>query len=495
MTATEVSSLPTIKPRHNWLHRVHVAFVPGPMDSLSEEVADGIMRKFEELGHVVQAKPSNETDIILTTAQYGEPLNWRKSLVLTARARFKLKRNPTVYTLLHMTPAQLSELMARFERALAKEPPDPADFEFPGLNPTAYHVLVEQGRRGGPILSIQRLLQAQAKGIRLLLVVGDDAPDYVYHFDLVGAYPKSVNSPLEDMYEDIVLRMVTTVSTHEVTDHEVVDAPIPYEVWRHLETPQAMITASAEFGKRNFFTDMVRINDLVSVPAVAGAVASQYSEGCFATWDPHIQALIATITGSARPVDKDNLTEDELAVLTGVRPGGVGAYVRHVEGKVNDPPSSEAVEMVEIDLCLPRIHLDGAWGVEAEVPVVRSKLHGHRGVAAYDPRFVEYAPLDPPYFHYLVSCATAAQAKAVKTAFCRAEALCNPHDPRQIVFTVLPGHGLMVVEKWIPGKKPFQAIWEAMDAGYFVVDSHVPQGPLQFVPDAEGMMRLVESEH
>ena len=492
MTAVDVLSFPLVKPRHDWLHRVHVVFVPGPMDGLSEEVADGIMRKFGEMGHIVQEKPTDETDIILTTARYGEPMNWRKSLVLTARVRFKLKRNPTVYTLMHMTPKQLEDLTAHFEKALAKEPPDPADFEFPGLNATAFHVLLEQGRRGGPILSIQRLLQAQAKGIRLLLLVGDDKPEYVYHFDLVGAYPKSVNAPGQDMYEDIVLRMVTTVSTHEVTDHEVVGDPIPYEVWRSLETPQDMITASAEFGKRNFFTEMVRINDLVSVPAVAGAVASQYSEGCFATWDPHIQALIATITGSARPVDKDNLTENELAVLTGVRPGGVGAYVRHVEGKVNDPPSSEAVEMVEIDLALPRIRLDESWGVEAEVPVVRSKLHGHRGVAAYDPRFVEYAPLDPPYFHYLVSCATSAQAQAVRGAFSRAEALRNPDDPRQLVFTVLPGHGLMVVEKWIPGKKPFQAIWEAMDAGYFVIDSHVPQGPLQFLPDEGGVMRLHE---
>jgi len=206
-------------------------------------------------------------------------------------------------------------------------------------------VLIEQGLRGGPILALERVVQAQAKGLHILLVVGDDSPDEVYHFDLVGAYPRSyADDPL--FYDDIVLRTVTTVSTHEVTDHQVVGELIPYDVWQSLDTPEAMRVAALELGKRNFFTDMIKINELVQVPAVESSVASQYSEGCFATWEPRLNALIATITGSARPVDKDNITENELAILTGVRPNGFGAFVRHVETKRNDSPSSEAVEMM-----------------------------------------------------------------------------------------------------------------------------------------------------
>jgi hypothetical protein len=133
---------------------------------------------------------------------------------------------------------------------------------------------------------------------------------------------------------------------------------------------------------------LVRVADLVQVPVVNAAVAEQYSEGCFATWEPRLGALIATITGSARPVDKDNITEDELAVIVGVRPDGKGALIRHVEGKRNDPPSSEAVEMMAMDEPLPKLELklDSQHGETAfQVPVARSKLHGHRGVATFHP--------------------------------------------------------------------------------------------------------------
>jgi len=479
------------KPQHDWLKTTKVAFVPGPMDAVLEEVASGVLERFEALGHTVQEKPTDDTDILLTTAHFGVPLNWRKSLVLTGRIRFKLKRVPTVYTMVHVRPAKLQALLARLDAALQKEPVDPADFQFDGLAPHAYEVLVEQGRRGGPILALERVVQAQAKGLHILLVVGEDSPEEVYHFDLVGAYPRSYASD-PSFYDDIVVRSVTTVSTHEVTDHEVVGEIIPYDFWRSLDTPEAMRVAAQELGKRNFFTDMIKINELVQVPAVESSVASQYSEGCYATWEPKLNALIATITGSARPVDKDNITEDELAILTGVRPGGIGAFVLRVEKKRNDSPSSEAVEMMEMDAALPHIDLDSDWDVKGQVPVVRSKLHGHRGVSSYDPTFVEYVSLDQPYFHYLVSCATEAQATAVRTAFAKSEALQNPDDPRLAVFTILPGHGLVIVEKWVSGKKPFQLLWEYMDAGHVVIDSHVPQGLIHYEPDADGRMALAE---
>jgi hypothetical protein len=229
---------------------------------------------------------------------------------------------------------------------------------------------------------------------------------------------------------------------------------------------------------------------LVSIPAVPDSVSSQYSEGCFATWEPALDALVATVTGSARPVDKGSITEDDLAVLVGVRPDQCGALTRQVQGKRNDRPSSEAVEMMDMDSLLPTITLGPLWGIPSPVPVVRSKLHGHRGVAAYDPRHVEYAPLDLPYYRYLVSCGTDAQARGIKAAFARAEALRNPDDARQVAFTVLPGHGAFIVEKWVAGKAPFQVIWEAMDAGALQVDNRVPQGAMAYVPGPDGRMVL-----
>ncbi len=475
-------------PAHPWLRRTRVAFVPGPMTPLVAEVASGLERHFRRLGHEVQTAPDDGTDVLLTTARAEEPIHWREGLLFSARRRFRLSRLPTLFTLIHMLPARFRELLAHFRAALAREPVDPQDFAFPGLAPRASHVLVEQGRRGGPILALERLLQAQSKSIRIILVVGEERPEVAYHFDLVGAHPQSPAGDLEAFYEDIVLRTVTTVSTSEVTQHEVVGEPIPRSVWQRLSTPHAMGVAGLSLGERRFFTEMVRIADLVHVPAVAESVASQYSEGCFATWEPALGALIATVTGSAQAVDKTRIGEDDLAVIVGVRPDGRGAMVRSVEGMANLPPSSEAVEMMGMDSALPRITLDPAWGVDAPVPVVRSKLHGHRGIAAYDPRRVEYVALDPPYYHYLVSCATEAQARGIVAAFARSQALQDPADPRQLVFTVLPGHGAVIVEKWVPGKAPFEAIWEHMDAGSIVVENRIPQGPMAYTPAGDGRM-------
>jgi hypothetical protein len=488
--AVKPIGLTGVKPIHPWLHKINIALVPGSMTALQEQVADGLLNQARLQGHQIQSTPDDHTDVILTTASFGEPLNWRQALLLSARRRFQLSRTPNVYSLLHVSPEEFQRLLEHFQEALVKEPPDPADFDFPGLATQAYRVLVEQGRRGGPILALERLVQAQAKCIRVLLLVGDERPHAVYHFDLVGAYPRSEAHDLDAFYEDIVLRIVTTVCTDEVTEHGVVDDLIPHALWQRLSTPQEMQVAARRLGRRNFFTEMVRIANLVHVPSVGDAVASQYSEGCFSTWEPAIGALVATATGSARPVDKSNITEDELAVIVGVRPDGKGTLVREVEGKRNSPPSSEALEMMDMDTVLPTITLGQEWPIPAEVPVTRSKLHGHRGIAAYHPDYVEFVPLGPQYYHYIVSCATGAQAKGIKDAFACSRTLQHPEDPRQVAFTVLPGHGTVIVEKWVAGTAPFQVIWEYMDAGYLQVDNLIPQGPMAFLPGPDGLMRM-----
>jgi hypothetical protein len=455
-----------------------------------KEVTEGLVQQLRLLGHEIQTMPDDTTHVILTTAPFGEDINWRDSLLLTARRRFQLKKTPDVYTMLCTTPDTLQQLVSHFEAALAKDEPDAADFDFPGLAPEAYRTLFEQGHRGGGILSLARLLQVQSKCIRLLLLIGDEHPLELYHLDLVGAHPRSIADDLTSFYNDIALRMVTTLCSNEVTEHQVVGDAIPYSEWKALDTPLQMREAAQQLGKRNFFTEMVLINNLVHVPSVGDAVASQYSEGCFSTWDPMLDALVATVTGSARPLNKDNITEDDLAVIVGVRPDGKGALVKHVEGKSNAPPSSESVEMMGMDHELPTVTRTLSDNAPTKLPVLRSKLHGHRGIAAYHPRFVEYAPLDEPFYHYLVSCATDAQARGIQDAFARAEALQNPQDPHEVAFAVLPGHGTVIVEKWVEGKAPFQIIWEYMDAGYLQVDNRIPQGPMAYAPGADGRMVL-----
>jgi hypothetical protein len=342
------------------------------------------------------------------------------------------------------------------------------------------------------MMALVRLVQSQALSIRVVLVAGRDHPEAAYYFDLVGAHPRVEWTGGDEFFDDMVLRLTTAVSTHEVVDHEVLDPPVPAKVWRALTTPAAMGRAAEELDRRAFFTEMVRIADLVDVPALADAVAEQYSEGCFATWDADLGALISTVTGSARPVDKGRITDEDLAVIEGVRGDRRGAIVRPVEGRISLPPSSEAVEMMLMDADLPRIPAAAGGNGRAGLPVVRSKLHGHRGIESFDPSLVEFVGLETPYHDYPVSCGTEAQAEAIRTAFGRAQALRAPDDPRRIVFTVLPGHGAVLAEKWVPGKEPFQVLWEAMDSGAIHVSSRVPQGRYGYRAGQGGAQVLFE---
>jgi hypothetical protein len=332
------------KIQHSWLQTIRLAYAPGPTTPVLEEFIVNLLARFAHLGQTVLPQPEGHVDVLLTTAALGIPVHWKEAKVFTARRQYQLERSPTVFTVLHATPDQLQQLIAHFDRAVHKPKPDPADYEFPGLTPRAYLTLYEQGRRGGPLLSVVRLLQSQAMSIRLILVVGTDHPDQAYMFDLVGAHPRGEASEGLGFYDDVAYRILTAVSTHEITDHEVAGDPISASTWASLSTPQAMIRAGVELGSREFFTEMVQVGTLVNVPTLNNVIASQYSEGCYATWDPTLGALITTVTGSARPVAKDQLTEDELAVITGIRPDKRGAWIRHVEGLRNDPPSSEAVE-------------------------------------------------------------------------------------------------------------------------------------------------------
>jgi hypothetical protein len=432
------------------------------------------MEHFRQEGHHATALPSPETEVILTTARLGEPLGWREALLFTARRRFRLKHVPTVFTIVHARPQELGEWLAKAEDLLGKEPETSPPFE--GIPESGARTLYLQGKRGGPILYLLRILQIQTKCIRVLLVVGEDTPGHAFLFDLVGAHPQIKFDEPHSFYKDIATRMQTAASTHEITNHQVVEPAIPRQQWADLPAIPEMTHASHELGRRDFFTEMIKVSQVAEIPGFSDVISNQYSEGCFATWEPRLDGLLTTITGSARPVRKENITDRDLAVIVGIKPERDGALIRDVEGHPNHPPSSEAVEMIGMDVPLPRLTLkDGA-----QVPVIRSKLHGHRGIRSFDPARAEYVALPQSYLHFPVSCSTDAQYRAVQEAFSGSAALQNPQDPRQIVFTVLPGHGVVIVEKWVEDKAAFQVIWEAMDQKYIEITNTIPQGPFAF---------------
>ena len=472
-------------PIHSWLKQLSIAYVSGPSTGLANRVASDLMDYFQHEGHTTQEVPSIETNVILTTARLGEPLGWREALMFTARRRYKLKHTPTVFTIVQAGPEQFSEWMAKIEELLKSGVEMRPGFA--GIPETAHKTLYRQGKRGGTIMYLLRVIQIQTKSIRVLLIIGKDEPTSAFLFDMVGAHPQIKFENPQTFYQDIATRIMTAASTEEITKHQTIEPEIKREEWNSLSTIQEMTQASQELGKRDFFTEMIHVSDVAEIPGFSDAISQQYSEGCFATWDAQINGLLTTITGSARPVRKENITDKDLAVIAGIKPKHDGALIRKVQGHPNYPPSSEAVEMIGMDVHLPKISLRNG----AQVPVIRSKLHGHRGVRSFDRNCVEYVSVPESYLHYPVSCSTDAQYRAVQEAFSSSSALQNPGDPRQIVFTVLPGHGLVIVEKWVEGKQAFQAIWEAMDHKDIEITNYIPQGP--FLLETSGQRSTIVS--
>ena len=438
-----------------------------------------LLNELASCGHKYDAAPHNSTNAVLCTADFGDVVGWRQAPLFSLRSRFALERSPITITIMHVTEEVLKGLLDHLQKVLEKPNPDPEDYDYPGLVKGAYRILHEQGRRGGAILALIRLLQAQTKSIRIVLLVGEDSPDGAYIFDLVGSHPYTSNNNESCFYHEIARKIISTVDTQELTDHIFTAKCISHDLWSSLDTPREMCEAACEFGSRGLFSQMVRIKDLIRVPAVSDSLAAQYSEGCFATWDTNLSAMITTVSGSTRPATKGNISDDDLVIACGIRPNGRGAIVQPVEGNKHGIPSSEVAEMLLIDAALPTIVLNDQE-CSASVPVVRSKLHIHRGIRSFDERYIEYAPLPIRFQKYLVSCATNAQAFAVTEAFSNSRSLRSPSDPRQLVFTVLPGHGIIILEKWMAGERPFQLIFKYIDSGKLEIENTLPQGPLEY---------------
>src|SRR5512147_576139 len=113
----------TTKSPHAWWRNIHVAYVPGQTTPLLDQVAGNLLDYLRINGHTVQNEPVDDTDVILTTALFGEPVRWREAMLFTARRRFKLEHSPTIFTLVQIRPEKFHEMLDYFERVLKKDPP------------------------------------------------------------------------------------------------------------------------------------------------------------------------------------------------------------------------------------------------------------------------------------------------------------------------------------------------------------------------------------
>lgn len=463
---------------HKWVRPISVAYMPGAMTPALEQILEALLDWLEPVGCTIQSEPTNETDLIITTTRYGLPIERQAALFFQAKRMYRLRHRPPVLTVIDLPETEYHRWLDHFASLAQNGHRSQTSFQYPALGPQAVEVLLEQAKRGGPEVALGRFLQGYVKSFRVMAVRSEagERPVAAIHFDLAGAHPTTLAVDLPAFAEEVGLRILAAACTEEVDHHDHLADPVPQQLWQQLTTPEAMIRAGTVFTEFDFFTTPVSIEKLLGYRDVNEAVSAQYSEGCYAVFDPDIPGLITTATGSAQLVDKRAISRNDQAIVVGVKPEKDGAIVRPVEGRGRIVPSVEAVEMMRICQAVPSHSRRNNLGNVVEVPNVRAILHGHLGVAAFNPELVESVTLPSPYYTHLVSCGTGALAEGTESAFGRSAALQNLDDPRKVIFLEQPGHGVVVVEKWVEGKQPFEVIHDFLTEGHLKMTLEVPQG-------------------
>jgi hypothetical protein len=474
------------KTLHPWTRPISIAYLPGSVTPALALASQALLDWMRGAGCSVTELPNGSTDLIITTRQFGDNVSRDEALFFNAKRQYRLSRRPQVLTIVDVPEADYQSLVAHFND-LARLPEDEvARQQYSGLGPQAADIIAHQARRGGPDLAFARLMQGRLLSIRVMALRTQAGRPYrAMHLDLAGAHPVTDATDLEMFGEEAGARVLTAVCATEVNHHTFVEDPVPADVWESLSSPEAMIRAGSLFTQFGFFTTPFYIEKLLGYRGISDAISAQFSEGCYAVYEPDIPGLLTTATGSSRLVDKRSISRLDQAVVVGTRPDREGAIVRPVAGMEPVVPSVEAVEMMGLCERVPMHQHLNSHGLPVNVPNVRAILHGHLGVAAFDPERVEAVMLDPLYYTQLVSCGTGALAEGTATAFARSQTLNDLRDPRRIVFLEQPGHGVVVVEKWPPkedGSRPFDIIHEYLSVGYLQMTLDIAQGPVHWEP-------------
>jgi hypothetical protein len=480
---------------HAWIRQISLAYMPGELTPALEQVLSPLLDWLRSYGCTVQSKPTNETDLIITTTRFGVPIDNKEAILFNGKRRYRLRHRPHVLTAIDIPETEYQYWLEHFSELREQPAKQQKSHKYPALGPRAVEVLLDQARRGGPMLALGRFLQAYVKSFRVMAVRSEASlrPLCAVHFDLAGARPVTDAADLPAFAQEVGLRVLAATCTAEINNHIFLPEPLPAQTWERLSTPEAMIRAGTMFAEFDFFTNPVSIEKLIGYRELSEAVSAHYSEGCYAVFEPEIPGLIATATGSARLVDKRHISRTDQAIVIGVKPEGDGAIVRSVADRGQVVPSVEAVEMMKIcQAASTHEHINGS-GRAVDVPNVRAILHGHLGVASYNPDKVESVSLDPPYYSHLVSCGTGALAAGTATAFGRSSSLGDLNDPRAVIFLEQPGHGVVVVEKWVKGRRPFEVIREYLAKRDLEMTLDVPQGSIlwerQQLPNGHPVMQ------
>ena len=494
-----LNTLPEIYQTHAWIRPMTVAFLPQAMTPALKLATEAVLNWLRDNGSTVQETPDNATELLMTTGLFGQKVDRNDALMFHAKRRYPMLHRPPLITFVDIAEDDYQQWLKHFAE-LALLPPETVQTmdvaAYPGLGPEGLEVLALQARRGGPEVALGRFLQTQLISLRVLaLRTSHDRPHKVVNFDLAGAHPTLQAENLETLGRELGLRLLAATCAREAENHNYLPDSFPKKQWDLLSTPDAMIQAGQTFAAYGFFTVPIQVKKLFGYRGLSNALSSQYSEGCYGIFDPDIPGLITTATGSAKLVDKRSITRHDQAIVVGIKPERDGAVVLPLEGNEDLCPSIEAMEMMGICKAAGTHSRLNSRGETVEVSNVRCILHGHLGIADYDPAFVESVRLDAPYYQQLVSCGTDALANGTCVAFSRSASLQDPMDPRLVIFLEQPGHGIMVIEKWdpqSPEKAPFETLRAYLEAGHIKVSMDVPQSEIKWIETHQAGTRRME---
>src|SRR5262245_39302084 len=158
---------------HAWVHPISVAYVPGKLNPALEQATKALLAWLESFGCTLERQPTNATDLIVTTACFGEPVDRDQALLFHAKRIYRLSRRPTVLTLVAIEEAEYQKWLEHFSEMARQPEGADLDEQFPGLGPLAAEVMVQQAKRGGPEVALGRFMQSQMKSVRVVALRTD----------------------------------------------------------------------------------------------------------------------------------------------------------------------------------------------------------------------------------------------------------------------------------------------------------------------------------
>lgn len=412
------------------------------LDPAQRELLDRLTRAFKAGGHTIQARPSHDSDLILT---------------------------------FHTLPAEGGSLRGRIEEVdppIAVRVRDRYDLE--GLHSNlVVAVSVTEDLRALPHIEVEdlaRMASARIGAFKMLFIKVDAAswtPEYYVFTTIEGGHP-TISRSDPKCFEELRDRLVTHACANEAGGYEAVKNAIPQEDWVNCRTVDHIIAAGRRLGELGHLDPPVDVEDWASreraqlVKFLLGW--QRQAAGAIIAFAPDLEVpepyRSATFTGTPivtctgrEEVDKTNMRRDDVVAVS-LRDGTLYAF--GVEGRRLKGPSIEGDELVGGMMASPPVRLsEHPEGYVFDphgdiiVPRIWAIVHTHRGVKEVHPirvngrsiQVVEHVRPNVQEFPYAVGCGKDMMFEISRDGMARSAAAANLESPVVVGMFDVANHG------------------------------------------------------